>query len=452
MKAYQHQGVAVAEDFMTGDLDAAYLWTRDNGECILAFAGSNSVTDFLADFNTDTSTRRAYAMGVTKTYYGLEGISKGPADELDPLLNKIIADSWGIKAECTGNFIVTGHSLGGAMAGIFAGIANAANNPLSLSHKVDLLYTYGPMPASTVPIGNGQNGGGCFAGARYMNVKYMQAKAFDWYVNWADPAVVLGAYQNSFKGGGGAPSHTTPLHNWKLKHLKLKSIAMKGSYYDHVDCNTAATSNGVLNSGSPFYLHAAEPKHGDVWGLLANLVTAGLATISLHDQQLYVDNIAYGKPAALVEEDRTHVNGSLHEPALKDAQRAREEQDIAAGKLRYRELKLPSHVMKYFSLIDKDDDGVISLEEHKTPSVAPARIDQQSSKAAANKIVGVVDVESRLTADTMAAKVNKHSPTADEMAGVMDAEGRVKFERAVDEKPELDAEVTGSRNVLVRRV
>lgn len=137
--------------------DAADLWIR-SGECILAFRGSDDITDFIHD-----------VMVVPVSFNGLQDVSSGVVDEFKPFLELILQDNQTVDVSCPNAFVVTGHSLGGAMAQLFSVLVNRQDDPLKWSRKVDALYTIGSMPISKVQLTNGQRPDGCFNGKNIFN-------------------------------------------------------------------------------------------------------------------------------------------------------------------------------------------------------------------------------------------------------------------------------------------
>jgi hypothetical protein len=88
---------------------------------------------------------------------------------LKPFLELILQDNETVEASCPNAFVVTGHSLGGAMAQLFSVLVNRQDDPLKWSRKVDALYTIGSIPVSKVQLTNGQRPDGCFKGKSIYN-------------------------------------------------------------------------------------------------------------------------------------------------------------------------------------------------------------------------------------------------------------------------------------------
>lgn len=136
--------------------DAADLWIKA-GECILAFRGSDDITDFSHDIDLRS-----------KSFYGLQNVAVGIIKELEPLLELLLADKDTVRSSCPNSFVVTGHSLGGGLAQLFAVLVNKRDDPLNWgSRKVDAVYTHGSLPISKERLTNDQRSDGCFKGKSY---------------------------------------------------------------------------------------------------------------------------------------------------------------------------------------------------------------------------------------------------------------------------------------------
>lgn len=136
------------------DHDYASLWAKD-GACLLNFKGSDASEDFVNNENS-----------VQTTKWGLSGVHSGLVAELEPLVNKM--DFAAIRGNCTGSLTVTGHSLGGGLAQLFALAINNPADPLGAQLTVDFLYTFGTMPVSISELPNPAADDGCFAGGLYL--------------------------------------------------------------------------------------------------------------------------------------------------------------------------------------------------------------------------------------------------------------------------------------------
>jgi len=76
---------------------------------------------------------------------------------------------WGVLTdECTGYLDVSGHSLGGALAYVFAALANEAGQTEPVFGRyVDKVHGFAAIPAAGTSLRNGQSADGCFAGGMY---------------------------------------------------------------------------------------------------------------------------------------------------------------------------------------------------------------------------------------------------------------------------------------------
>jgi hypothetical protein len=158
--------------------DAAYLWKNTHSaECVLAFRGSDDVGDGVNDVTTNSCRRRRKSWTrrrATCKYMedqGFDGISKGIANEFVPLLQLLEENGGLTKMQTCTKLIVTGHSLGGGLAAVFAAMANKQEQTSTMEgvKTVDYLYTFGGVPVSISPLENGQASNGCFNGARFYN-------------------------------------------------------------------------------------------------------------------------------------------------------------------------------------------------------------------------------------------------------------------------------------------
>jgi len=155
--------------------DRAVLWEKDacitdsaaNCECMIAFRGSDDVVDILHDITFWYSDSEDYeidgALAVPK-------MSVGVKNEFDKLWRKAKEDGGFelIRTKCH-KLTSTGHSLGGALASVFAYVANLPSDPMGLKKTVDKLVTIGAVPPTEVPLTNGVNND-CFPGSRFINV------------------------------------------------------------------------------------------------------------------------------------------------------------------------------------------------------------------------------------------------------------------------------------------
>jgi len=138
------------------DRDYCGLWSSGT-ECILNFKGSNTVNDFINDLQAD----RVSA-------WGLRDIHKGIKRELKGLLEKM--DFELIRNTCKGKTLsVTGHSLGGGMAQLFAVLLNKKEDPLKAGIKVDYIFVFGAMPVAVQTLTNDATSNGEFKGFQFYN-------------------------------------------------------------------------------------------------------------------------------------------------------------------------------------------------------------------------------------------------------------------------------------------
>jgi len=142
--------------------DAALLWVRDD-ECILAFKGSDDLSDYLNDINDFMA-----------NYHGIPDVARGVKVELDVILIKILSQNGRevIAKRCSKYFGVAGHGLGGATAQLLAAVINKKNNPLEFPRGVDAVYVIGSMSASRTPLTNDQELNGCFRGRNIFNAEF----------------------------------------------------------------------------------------------------------------------------------------------------------------------------------------------------------------------------------------------------------------------------------------
>jgi len=139
------------------DWDHMDWWEKD-GNCMFAFQGSDDDADFVN--NKDPTP-------ITK--WGIQGIHRGIATELDGLLNQV--DFAAVKTKCAGSVTVVGHSLGGGLAQLFALVINENGDPLGAQLKIDTIYTFGAMSLGEENEANDQAADGCFGGQQFFNAR-----------------------------------------------------------------------------------------------------------------------------------------------------------------------------------------------------------------------------------------------------------------------------------------
>jgi len=141
-----------------GGADRAHLNSK-NGTCVLSF--QNTDTTF-ADFTSDWANNANYAP-VKK--WGFDGLHSGLVTELEGLIG--LMDFNAMHTECSVSLSVTGWSLGGSLAQLFAVLMNAAHNPLHSDLRVASVYSFGAFAPMSSDMRNDQAADGCFAGNQY---------------------------------------------------------------------------------------------------------------------------------------------------------------------------------------------------------------------------------------------------------------------------------------------
>jgi hypothetical protein len=138
-----------------GGKDTAQIYRKDNGVCAIAFSATDDATDEIQQIT-----------GIYQkvTYCGLDGINAGYAQEMRQY-TKLSTWSVGIAelAKCSEVWAV-GHSMGGAMASLFAFCANSNNTDFQGLPEVALMTTGSPE-VSVEPLYN-RVPGACFRGVR----------------------------------------------------------------------------------------------------------------------------------------------------------------------------------------------------------------------------------------------------------------------------------------------
>jgi len=133
--------------------DKAWLFEK-KGNCVMAFMGTDSLGDNANNYNFTLIDK-----------WGLTGLHAGVVSELEGLVAQM--DFEMIHKACPGKFSVTGLSLGGALAQLFAVLVTSEHDPLHADLRLHKLYTYGSYSALDVPASNAQAKDGCFEGSQY---------------------------------------------------------------------------------------------------------------------------------------------------------------------------------------------------------------------------------------------------------------------------------------------
>jgi hypothetical protein len=130
--------------------------------CMVAFRGADSAKDVASPGGASSPV----------PYANVSGISPLVANEAIPLFARMKADGAAvfIGAHCA-HVSAVGYGLGGAMAELFAAVANRNGDPAGLGIQVDSVFTFGALPVATAALTNDLPGsGGCFPGARHVLV------------------------------------------------------------------------------------------------------------------------------------------------------------------------------------------------------------------------------------------------------------------------------------------
>eukprot|EP00404_Azadinium_spinosum_P030718 CAMPEP_0180556734 /NCGR_PEP_ID=MMETSP1037_2-20121125/764_1 /TAXON_ID=632150 /ORGANISM="Azadinium spinosum, Strain 3D9" /LENGTH=240 /DNA_ID=CAMNT_0022572845 /DNA_START=247 /DNA_END=966 /DNA_ORIENTATION=- len=140
---------------LTKGRDHSDFWHK-SGECIVSFAGANGEDDHPNAKNWQPV-----------TWHGIPGVHAGLITELEPLIKQM--DFPAMVSTCTKKFTVTGHSMGGGLAQLFALVLNKKADPLGAKRRVHELYTFGSMSPTQSNERNDQAANGCFPGAQLFN-------------------------------------------------------------------------------------------------------------------------------------------------------------------------------------------------------------------------------------------------------------------------------------------
>jgi len=141
------------------DWDYMGLW-RKGGDCVITFMGSSDNADFVNNWNHTP----------VADFYNLTGVHAGLTVELGGLLDEV--DFAAVRERCTGTLMVAGHSLGGGLAQLFAGIINHVADPLNANLHVDKVFTFGAMPVSQDVVSSGSDSDGCFGGSAFFTARH----------------------------------------------------------------------------------------------------------------------------------------------------------------------------------------------------------------------------------------------------------------------------------------
>ena len=143
----------------TDDMDSVRWWVKD-GACVIAFQGSDSLPDFVNNWDPAPVDK-----------WNMTQVHRGLTVELEPLLTMMQPDFPEMNSTCNTSVMVTGHSLGGGLAQMFTMALNSNADLLKAGFTADSLYTYGAMPVSAVGTKNDQAADGCFPGALFFNAE-----------------------------------------------------------------------------------------------------------------------------------------------------------------------------------------------------------------------------------------------------------------------------------------
>lgn len=150
------------------DSDYSELWVKGS-DCILSFRGTDS--------GADRGNMNLLSPGL---YHGLM-LAKGITVEWGSMLTRFRqAKAFAtILKSCPKPVAVTGHGMGGALAQVFAVMANKIGDPLRMGLTVGSVYGFGASPIGSIGVGepfNEKSFDGCFSGGMYANIKRIGAK------------------------------------------------------------------------------------------------------------------------------------------------------------------------------------------------------------------------------------------------------------------------------------
>jgi hypothetical protein len=146
------------------EVDFMGLWER-YGNCMFTFQGSDDAGDFANNWDPTPISK-----------WGIDGIHRGLATELEPLVTQI--DFSLVKAKCTKLVSSVGHSLGGGLAQLFALVINDKTDALNANLTIDKVWTFGGMTVATAPEASDATypeypnvQPGCFRGGLFWNAR-----------------------------------------------------------------------------------------------------------------------------------------------------------------------------------------------------------------------------------------------------------------------------------------
>lgn len=136
------------------------VYTKGN-ECTVAFSGTNDKADAFS--NVQIVTLNKCGAKIHRGFFKeMEGIMQSPdwKTKVEPFLAR----------SCSGGVSAAGHSLGGAIASIFAACVNRKENFIQGNKfTIKELWTIGAPAASKQPLEDKTQKSGCFNGARIYN-------------------------------------------------------------------------------------------------------------------------------------------------------------------------------------------------------------------------------------------------------------------------------------------
>jgi hypothetical protein len=161
--------------------------------------------------------------------------------------------------------VSTGHSLGGALASLFATVANKEKSTGNTNITVDYLYTYGAIPVAKTPLEDEKSPTKCFKGVRYVATSTQENNGET--EKQADFAVWLGTLGGGKYGAG----FTSPItgNDYRLKegllhHPKVSVQTIDqdtGVLQDIMSCEDGPSHpSGIVNLTGNVDLHKLSPE------------------------------------------------------------------------------------------------------------------------------------------------------------------------------------------------